>query len=62
MGRRRPGVRGLWPFQIGVTSGLRPVPAWKSEADFVFVQVSHWVENLLGWRESVLCRFPSMPG
>src|SRR5947207_12670822 len=27
------------PFRVGVTSGLQPLPAWKAEADFLFVQV-----------------------
>jgi 5,10-methylenetetrahydrofolate reductase len=53
---------GCGPFQVGVTSGLRPVPAWKSEADFVFVQVSYSVENLLRWRESVSLQVPVYAG
>ncbi|TMQ91166.1 methylenetetrahydrofolate reductase [Actinomadura soli] len=44
---------GCGPFQVGVTSGLRRVPAWKKTADFTFVQVSYSMENLLRWRESV---------
>ena len=44
---------GCGPFQVGVTSGLRSVPAWKRAADFTFVQVSYSVESLVRWRESV---------
>ncbi|TDD37096.1 methylenetetrahydrofolate reductase [Actinomadura sp. KC06] len=44
---------GCGPFQVGVTSGLRKVPEWKKAADFMFVQVSYSIENLLRWRESV---------
>src|SRR5690349_16945014 len=29
---------GFGPFKVGVTSGLRPVPSWKTTADFVFAQ------------------------
>jgi 5,10-methylenetetrahydrofolate reductase len=57
-----PAFEGCGPFQVGVTSGLRPVPAWKTDADFVFVQVSHSVENLLGWRESVSLQVPVYAG
>ena len=57
-----PAFEGCGSFQVGVTSGLRPVPAWKSEADFVFVQVSHSVENLLRWRESVSLQVPVYAG
>ena len=37
-------------MRIGVTSGLRPLPAWKREADFLFAQVSFSVHDLLEWR------------
>src|SRR5258708_31804870 len=56
-----PTFDGSRPFHVGVTSGLRPVPAWKSAADFVFVQVSYSIENLLRWRESVDLSFPPSP-
>jgi methylenetetrahydrofolate reductase (NADPH) len=52
-----PVFAGCRPFRVGVTSGLRPVPAWKSAADFTFVQVSFSVDALLRWRESA-----SLPG
>jgi methylenetetrahydrofolate reductase (NADPH) len=41
------------PFRIGVTTGLRALPTWKREADFLFVQVSFSIEDLLAWRASV---------
>jgi len=40
-------------FRAGVTTRLRPLPAWKREADFLFVQVSFDLDALLAWRESV---------
>jgi 5,10-methylenetetrahydrofolate reductase len=57
-----PTFAGCRPFQAGVTSGLRPVPAWKSTADFVFVQVSYSLEALLRWRESVCLQVPVYAG
>jgi 5,10-methylenetetrahydrofolate reductase len=36
-----------------VASGLRPLPAWKREADFLFAQVSFSVHDLLEWRSTV---------
>lgn len=44
------GELGPRPLRIGVTSRLRPLPAWKREADFLFVQVSFSVEELVRWR------------
>jgi len=40
-------------FQAGVTTRLRPVPEWKREADFLFVQVSFDLDALLRWRDTV---------
>jgi len=40
-------------FRAGVTTRLRPLPAWKREADFLFVQVSFDLDALLAWRETV---------
>jgi 5,10-methylenetetrahydrofolate reductase len=37
--------------RVGVTTGLRPLPAWKREADFVFVQVGFDLSRLLTWLE-----------
>jgi len=41
------------PLRLGVTSGLRPLPAWKRDADFLFVQIGFSVEALLRWRAAV---------
>ena len=40
-------------FRAGVTTRLRPLPAWKREADFLFVQVSFSLDDLLAWRDAV---------
>jgi methylenetetrahydrofolate reductase (NADPH) len=57
-----PAFAGCSPFSVGVTSGLRPVPAWKAAADFMLVQVSFSVEALLRWRESTDLRVPVYAG
>jgi methylenetetrahydrofolate reductase (NADPH) len=57
-----PTFAGCRPFRVGVTSGLRPVPAWKSAADFAFVQVSYSLDALLRWRESVRLDVPVYAG
>jgi methylenetetrahydrofolate reductase (NADPH) len=43
---------GGW-FRAGVTTRLQPLPSWKQEADFLFVQVSFDLEQLLAWRDTV---------
>jgi 5,10-methylenetetrahydrofolate reductase len=48
-----PRFTGFGNFEVGVTSALKPIPAWKAAADFVFVQISFSLENLLRWRDSV---------
>jgi len=40
-------------LRAGVTTRLRPLPAWKREADFLFVQVSFDLDALLAWRDTV---------
>ncbi|MEV7005382.1 methylenetetrahydrofolate reductase [Streptosporangium sp. NPDC051022] len=47
-----PAFAGTRPFQVGTAAGLRPLPAWKRAADFVFVQVGFSLETLLRWREA----------
>ena len=37
---------------MGAATGLRPVPAWKRDADFLFAQVSFLIDRLLAWRET----------
>jgi methylenetetrahydrofolate reductase (NADPH) len=44
---------GARPFRVGVTSGLRPLPPWKCDADFLFVQISFSIDELMAWRETV---------
>jgi methylenetetrahydrofolate reductase (NADPH) len=41
------------PLRYGVTSGLRALPAWKAEADFLLTQVTFSLDELLAWRSSV---------
>ena len=40
-------------FRAGVTTRLRPLPAWKRDADFIFVQVSFDLDDLLAWRDRI---------
>jgi methylenetetrahydrofolate reductase (NADPH) len=40
------------PFRVGAAAALRPLPAWKRTADFLFAQVSFSVEALLRWRDA----------
>src|SRR4051794_23929770 len=44
---------GERPRRLGVSARLTKLPAWKREADFLFVQVSFSVEALLQWRADV---------
>src|SRR5690606_16396585 len=44
------------PVRLGVTTGLRPLPAWKEQADFLLVQVSYStaaLDELVRWRRTV---------
>ncbi|GIH78965.1 methylenetetrahydrofolate reductase [Planobispora longispora] len=47
-----PAFAGIPAFQVGAAAGLRPLPAWKRAADFMFVQVSFSLDALLRWREA----------
>ena len=38
-------------FQVGVTSRLAPLPRWKATADFVFVQATFDLPELVAWRD-----------
>jgi methylenetetrahydrofolate reductase (NADPH) len=40
------------PFRVGAAAALRPLPAWKRSADFLFVQVSFSLDGLLRWRDA----------
>lgn len=45
--------RSTGPLRAGVTTRLRALPAWKQAADFLFVQVSFDLHELLAWRDTV---------
>ncbi len=47
-----PAVPGAPRWRAGVAAALRPLPAWKRAADFVFVQVSYSVPDQLRWRDA----------
>jgi methylenetetrahydrofolate reductase (NADPH) len=53
---------GIDPFQVGAATRLRAVPAWKAEADFLYVQVSYDLDELLRWRDSVDLSIPVYAG
>src|SRR5262249_4094859 len=53
---------GVGTFRMGVVSGLRPMPAWKRSADFVFAQMSFSVEAMLRWRDAVSLDAPVYAG
>jgi 5,10-methylenetetrahydrofolate reductase len=40
-------------LHLGATTRLQPLPGWKQEADFLFVQVAFSVDDLLAWRATV---------
>jgi len=44
----RPDISGN--FRIGVATGLRPMPAWKLDADFLLTQVTFSASELIRWR------------
>lgn len=50
------------PARLGVTTRLGPLPTWKQDADFLFVQVGFSVEALLQWRENVAFDGPIFAG
>ncbi len=49
-------------FRVGATTGLRALPAWKAEADFLFVQISYDLGRLLEWRASIDVEAPVYAG
>ena len=49
-------------LRLGVTSGLRPLPSYKREADFVFAQVCFDVARLLDWRAKLDISVPVYAG
>ena len=53
---------GLEQLRVGVTTRLTTVPAWKRAADFLFVQVSWSVPDLLDWRSRLSFEGPVFAG
>ena len=51
-----PGMR------FGAATGLRPLPAWKRAADFLFVQIGFSLDDLLAWRAQVEVDVPVYAG
>jgi 5,10-methylenetetrahydrofolate reductase len=49
-------------FRVGAAAGLRPLPAWKRAADFLFVQASFSLDELLRWREAAQVEVPVYAG
>ena len=43
---------GIRP-KVGVATRLTPLPAWKAEADLLFVQACYRPDALMAWRESI---------
>jgi 5,10-methylenetetrahydrofolate reductase len=57
-----PAFAGIQAFRVGTVAGMRPLPVWKRTADFVFVQVSYSVEELLRWRDANPIEVPVFAG
>jgi methylenetetrahydrofolate reductase (NADPH) len=49
-------------MRFGATTGLRPLPEWKRQADFLFVQIGFSLEPLLRWRERTEVTVPVYAG
>jgi methylenetetrahydrofolate reductase (NADPH) len=50
------------PMRFGAAAGLGTLPAWKREADFLFLQIGFSLEPLLRWRERVDLTCPVYAG
>lgn len=50
------------PLRLGVTSRLGSLPAWKRQADFLFLQVSFSPSQVIRWREQVAFEGPVFSG
>jgi methylenetetrahydrofolate reductase (NADPH) len=46
-------LAGPAPMRFGVATGLRPLPDWKKDADFLFVQIGFDLDALLAWRARI---------
>jgi len=49
-------------LRLGAATGLRPVPPWKQDADFLLTQVTYSIDDLLHWRSSVEFEGPIYAG
>jgi 5,10-methylenetetrahydrofolate reductase len=49
-------------LRAGVSTRLAPLPAWKQDADQLFVQVSFSLDALLRWRDTVTFDGPVYAG
>ena len=49
-------------LRLGAATGLRPVPSWKQEADFLLAQVTYSTDALLQWRSSITFDGPIYAG
>jgi methylenetetrahydrofolate reductase (NADPH) len=54
-----PGAR---PMRFGAATGLGPLPGWKRQADFLFVQIGFELEPLLRWRAQIDLSVPVYAG
>jgi len=57
-----PAFAGVPEFRVGAAAALRPLPAWKQAADFLFAQVSFSLEALLRWRDANPVQIPVFAG
>ena len=57
-----PAFAGVSGFRVGAAAALRPLPAWKQAADFLFAQVSFSVGALLRWRDANPVEVPVFAG
>jgi len=53
---------GTTPFRVGAVTGLRPLPSWKREADFLFAQIGFSLESFLRWRDGYPVDLPVYAG
>ena len=53
---------GVAEFRVGAAAALRPLPAWKAAADFLFAQVSFSVDALMRWRDANPVEIPVYAG
>jgi 5,10-methylenetetrahydrofolate reductase len=53
---------GKTPMRFGAATRLAPLPEWKRDADFLFVQVGFDLDALLQWRSTVEATCPVYAG